>query len=137
LALAGLRRLGRESAVTEILSMDVMLPAIGQGALALEAREGDAKVLALIKAIDHAESHLVARAERAFLKTLGGSCQTPIAAHGQVAGSQITLRGLVVDPSGSPYIQESEVGPASQPETVGQYLAEMLLAHGAENILGR
>jgi len=135
LALAGLKRLGREAVATEILSLDVMLPAIGQGALAIEARAGDTAVLEVVKSIDDPDSHLAVRAERAFLKTLGGSCQTPIAAYAQVSGDLLTLQGLVVDPSGNPYLKASEAGSANNPEAIGQYLATALLGRGADKIL--
>src|SRR5207245_2710688 len=123
LALAGLRRLGREAAATEILSMDAMLPAIEQGALGIEARADDAAVLELLRAIDDPASHQAVRAERSFMKALGGSCQTPIAAYAVVSGKRLTLRGLVVSPSGAPCLTESEEGPVKDPEVIGQYLA--------------
>src|SRR5437879_3924826 len=80
LALAGLKRLGRAAEATETLPAESWLPAVGQGCLAIEVRQNDAKTGELLKAPDHQSSHMAALAERAFLKTMGGSCQTPIAA---------------------------------------------------------
>src|SRR5207249_3101803 len=109
--------------------------AIGQGALAIETRADDADVREALQTLDHAPSHQAARAERAFLKTLGGSCQTPIAGYALVSGNRLTLRGLVVGPSGHPYLLGTEEGPVKDPEGMGQYLAHSLLARGADKIL--
>jgi hydroxymethylbilane synthase len=135
LALAGLKRLGREVEVTDILSLDVMLPAVGQGALGIEIREGDADTLNLVKAVDDPVSHVAVRAERAFLKELGGSCQTPIAGYAEVTGNRLMLRGLVVDPSGAPFLHYREESIGKDPETIGHYVAQMLLARGADKLL--
>jgi hydroxymethylbilane synthase len=135
LALAGLKRLGLESEVTEILPMDVLLPAVGQGALAIEAREGDAEVFKLAQILDDPQSHVAIRAERSFLHALGGSCQTPIAAYAHVSGDRLNLRGLVVAPSGDPYITLSEEGSARDADAIGQYVANELLGRGANKIL--
>ncbi len=135
LALAGLKRLGRESEATEILSLDMILPAVGQGALAIETRGNDTEVLNRVQRLDDPASHLAVRAERAFLKALGGSCQTPIAAYAKITGKQLTLRGLVVAPSGNPYLQYSDQGPTQDPEVIGHYVAQTLLGRGANKIL--
>jgi hydroxymethylbilane synthase len=135
LALAGLKRLKREDVITDILHPDILLPAIGQGALALEARTGDTMVQSQVKVIDHLPSHQAALAERAFLKDLGGSCQTPIAAYARVNSNQISLVGLVVGPSGDPYLRDTLTGPAQQAELLGKQLARRLLAAGARQVL--
>jgi hydroxymethylbilane synthase len=135
LALAGLKRLGRESAATEKLTGEVMLPAIGQGALGIEVRADDAATRKLISAIDHQASHQAALAERAFLRALGGSCQTPIAGFAHVAADRLVLEGLVVAPSGKPYLRAGAEGPITEAEMIGKRLAQMLLAQGADKIL--
>ena len=135
LALAGLKRLGWQKAVTEILPEEIMVPAVGQGALGLEIRKNDDRVQDLMQNLDHPASHQAALAERAFLRTLGGNCQTPIAAHAQVRGTQLTMTGVVVSPPGDPYLRENEEGPASQAEAIGQRLAQKLIALGADAIL--
>jgi hydroxymethylbilane synthase len=135
LALAGLKRLHLETAATEVFTTGQMLPAIGQGALAIEARAGDAEVVQVLRRIDHPASHHAVLAERAFLKTLGGSCQTPIAAYAQVSGKELRLSGLVVAPSGDPYLQAEETGEINNAAIVGQKLAMKLLSRGADRIL--
>jgi hydroxymethylbilane synthase len=93
LAAAGILRLGYADRITEYLSLDVMLPAVGQGALAVQARANDAATLELLKPLDHAPTRAAATAERAFLRALGGGCQVPIAAYGETRGSTLHLRG--------------------------------------------
>jgi hydroxymethylbilane synthase len=137
LAVAGLRRLGREKEATEILPEDVMLPAIGQGCLALEARKEDRQVRQWVQFLDDSDSHHAALAERALLKALGGSCQTPIAAHATVSGDRLRLTGLVVSPSGKPYWRAQDEGSSSQAELIGHRLAETLLHRGAMAVLTR
>ena len=135
LALAGLKRLGRADVATEILSIETMLPAIGQGALALEARQGDAVAHPFLMAIDDPLSHQAVLAERAFLRALGGTCQTPIAAHCQVTGDRLMLTGMVVDPSGTPCFRAVNGGHARDADRVGQHLARSLLERGADKLL--
>jgi len=135
LALAGLRRLGKEKSVTEVLSTDVMLPAVGQGALAIEIREKSDQLLPYISALDHPASHIAVLAERALLKALGGNCQTPIAAYAQVHRDQITLNALVVSPDGKSIFRNEATDHLKEAETLGQALAKTLLVAGADKIL--
>jgi hydroxymethylbilane synthase len=134
LALAGLKRLGRESAVTEILSLDQMLPAVGQGALAIQTRAGDKATLDAVAPLDNRASYQALIAERAFLNALGGSCQTPIAGYAQISGATLRLEGVVAGNSGEPYYRESESGAISEAAAVGEKLAKRLLAAGAGRI---
>lgn len=101
LALAGLRRLGLADRATTVLSVDEFLPAVGQGAIALEIRADDARTRRMLAAIDDADTSTALAAERAFLEVLDGSCKTPIAGHAVVSGSTLQFRGLIAKPDGS------------------------------------
>ena len=91
----------------------------------------------LLSFLNHGETEVTVRAERAFLKTLGGGCQVPVAGHGRLDGDNITLDGLVAEPDGSRLIREQLQGSRERPEEIGVSLAERLLASGAEKILAR
>ncbi len=137
LAMAGLARLGWLRRATEVLSVDVMLPAVGQGALAVEVRSDDVEALDVVAAVDDVATHQATIAERAFLRRLGGGCSLPIAALGKVDdGGRLALTGLVADLSGRRSLRDSTGGNANDAETIGTKLAEALLAQGADGILG-
>ena len=135
LAAAGLIRLGLQDRVTERLQPDVSLPAIGQGALAIEIRENDQRVASLVHGLDDRETRQATTAERAFLRRLGGSCITPIAAFGQIEGESLQLTGMVATLDGKRMVKQVCHGDASAPEEAGGTLAEHLLAAGAGEIL--
>ncbi len=135
LAAAGLKRLGRAKDITEVLSPEVLLPAIGQGALALEVRKGDAAMAPYLKAIDHAPSHQAVLAERAFLKGLGGSCQTPIAGHAVLESGSLVMKGMVLSPDGKEALRAAERGRPFDAAGVGERLAAQLLSAGAGKLL--
>ena len=135
LAAAGLIRLGLQDRITERLQPELSLPAIGQGALAIEIREDDQRVAALVHGLDDRETRLATAAERAFLRRLGGSCVTPIAAFGKIEGESLQLTGMVASLDGKRMVKQVRRGDASAPEEVGHALAEQLLAAGAEEIL--
>jgi hydroxymethylbilane synthase len=135
LAIAGLARLGYLERAAEILDTDTMLPAIGQGALTLEARADDTEVLEMAAVLDHRESRLATVAERAFLARLGGGCRLPIAALGIIDGDSLRLRGLIADPQGQRVLRGEASGAASDAEAVGAALAERLLAQGAGELM--
>jgi hydroxymethylbilane synthase len=104
LAFAGLKRLGRETAATAVLNVDTFLPAVGQGAVGIEARAADARALDLLAAINHAETLAAVQTERAFLAVLDGSCRTPIAGHARILGGiagSIVFRGMILRPDGA------------------------------------
>jgi hydroxymethylbilane synthase len=101
LALAGLKRLGLAQAATVILPVEEFLPAVGQGAIAIETRAAHARVRDLVAAIDHGDTSTALTAERAFLAVLDGSCRTPIAGHATIAGETLQFRGLILRPDGS------------------------------------
>ena len=131
LASAGLERLGLLARASELFPLDVMLPAVGQGALAVEARAGDAEVLELLAAIDHRETRLVCEAERSFLRRLGGGCRLPFGALAEVEGATLRARGFISDGDGAQLLRAEVSGPAVEAEDIGVRLAERLLAQGA------
>jgi hydroxymethylbilane synthase len=137
LAAAGLTRLGLGARITQQLPIEVSIPAVAQGVLGLEARAGDARVAELIrKAIhDPAEERRVA-AERSFLARMGGSCQTPLAAHAvDAGGGALRIVGLCGMPDGSKILRAEHTGAAADAEALGRRLGEDLLAQGADQIL--
>jgi hydroxymethylbilane synthase len=137
LAAAGLTRLGLAHRITQQLPLDVSIPAVAQGVLGLEARSGDARVADLIRRAIHdpAEERRVA-AERSFLARMGGSCQTPLAAHAiDAGGGNLRIVGLCGMPDGSKLLRAEHTGPAADAEQLGQRLADDLLAQGADRIL--
>jgi hydroxymethylbilane synthase len=139
LAAAGLIRLGLEGRIGQRLPPEVMLPAPGQGALALTARSGDAWAMgAAREAVHHAPTALAVAAERAFLRTLQGGCQVPVAALATVTGGTVELYGRVVALAGDRAVEGIETGPAADEAAaaaVGTALAERLLDGGAGEIL--
>ncbi|MDZ4384005.1 MAG: hydroxymethylbilane synthase, partial [Nitrospirota bacterium] len=134
-AAAGIRRLGWEERITEYLPITISLPAVGQGALCIECRKGDTAVLELINGMDHPETRLCVRAERAFLKRLEGGCQVPIGAYATIVQGVLEIEGLVASVDGGRMVREKKRASVDKPEEVGVSLAEILLAQGGEEIL--
>lgn len=135
LAAAGLRRLGFADRITEYLPEDFMLPAVGQGALAIETRADDPRIHEIIRPLDHRETRLACQAERAFLKGLGGGCLVPIAALSKANGEELILSGLVARPDGTEVVRGQVTGRSDDAEGVGQRLADQLLRRGADRLL--
>ena len=135
LAAAGLRRLGWIEKVTECLSYDVSLPAIGQGALGLEGRRDDLFMKELVGKLEHGPTRMSVNAERAFLARLEGGCQVPIAGHAIVEDTQLTLDGLIASVDGQRYVREKISGTVEDAERLGVELADRLLATGGRPIL--
>jgi hydroxymethylbilane synthase len=135
LASAGLRRMGWENRVTECFEPEVMLPAIGQGVIAIEARAKDQRIGQLVESLNHFPTELCFTAERAFLQRLGGGCQVPIAGLAQIGSGRIHLRALVAATDGREIIRGRVEGPSSRGEVLGKELAEELLEKGASDIL--
>ncbi len=131
LAAAALIRLGWQDKISEYLPLEHFLPAVGQGALAVETRLDDTEVAELISSTNHLPSWQSVTAERAFLSAMGGGCRTPIAALGIVNGDTLKLEGMVADTEGKKTLYASEDGGAMPPEEVGVRLAQKLLAMGA------
>lgn len=137
LAAAGLERLGLSARIASRLLPPEMLPAVGQGALAIECLASDQATAALLAPLAHQPSWLCVRAERAFAKTLGGSCQVPIAAFAELEQTTLRLRGLVGDASARKSIQGELSGVSSAPEALGETLAHALMARGATAFVAR
>jgi len=136
LAAAGIKRLGLEKRIAEILSFEISLPAIGQGAIGIECRDDDEYINRLIAPMNHMETSICVKAERAFLKKLEGGCQVPIAAHAKfVSQSLIVLDGLVGSISGEKLIKAHGTGSPADAEVLGIKVAEDILEQGAKEIL--
>ena len=135
LAAAGLRRLGFEHRITSALSTEQSLPAIGQGAIGIESRIGDAETEALIAALNHQETSVCVTAERAMNHRLQGGCQVPIGGFAELDGDQITLRGLVGKPDGSVVYRQTMTAAVEEAEALGVRMADDLLAQGADQVL--
>ena len=135
LAASGLKRLGWDQEVTEYLSVDVSLPAIGQGSLGLEGRKDDTFVRDLVAQFEHRPTRIAVTAERALLAALEGGCQVPIAGYATLKGDTLTLDGLVASLDGKRYIRQVLSGPAGEAEAIGARVAEQLLDGGAQPIL--
>jgi len=135
LAAAGLLRLGFKDRITSYLQPEESLPAIGQGAVGIECRREDPAVNALLRVLDHADTHTRVSAERAMNHRLQGGCQVPIAGHAVLHGDSLHLRGLVGAPDGTRVIRGEIRGPRSEPGRLGIALADELLSRGAADIL--
>ncbi len=135
LAVAGLSRLGWRERVTEIFDAEFMIPAPGQGALAIQARRDDSRVVAAGGALNDPATAAAVRAERAFLGRLGGGCHVPIGAHAEVKAGEIQLAGHVSDPLGEKCFRGRLSGGMADAEAVGTRLAEDLLSQGASAVL--
>lgn len=135
LAAAGLDRLGLGARITERLSAQAMLPAIGQGALAIETRSDDARVMGLCRVLSEYAAEVTVAAERALLAGLGAGCRTPVAGHATLDGDVLTVRGLVGRPDASEMLRDEVRGPAATAAVLGATLAERLRARGADRIL--
>ena len=135
LAAAGLKRMGWENRIAEVLSTDYMCPAVGQGALAIETRAGHGDAERICRALDHAETRLAVAAERALLAALGGGCQVPIGAYAQVDGDEVRLTAVVCTPDGDRLLRRNATGATLDPESLGNRLAQELLGAGADEIL--
>ena len=135
LACAGLIRLDMAGRIRQRLDANWILPAVGQGAVGLEARVGDREVLDLLAPLHHADSADRVSAERALNRRLEGGCQVPIASYATLEGDQLHLRGLVGEPDGSHIVSGDIHGPRGDAESLGERLADDLLARGAKEIL--
>lgn len=135
LAAAGVKRLNFESKITEYFDENVMLPAVGQGALCIEIRENDTEIEPIVTALDHQKTRSAVMGERAFSNRLEGGCQVPIAALGKIEKNIFTMSGLVADVDGKTILKKTLAGHVEQSETIGVKLADSLLSMGAKTIL--
>ncbi|MGA3108240.1 MAG: hydroxymethylbilane synthase [Candidatus Bathyarchaeia archaeon] len=134
-AAAGLARLGMEKRATELLSTRIMLPAVGQGALAVEIREDDEEMVGLLSRINHEPTHRAVEAERAFARKLGANCKTPIAAFAIVHETKLRIDGMVASSDGRMLLRTQLISDKSDPKKVGEELAESLINKGAQLVL--
>ncbi|OAQ20786.1 Porphobilinogen deaminase [Thermosulfurimonas dismutans] len=134
LAEAGLKRLGLD-VEREPLSPEIMLPAVGQGVLAIEAREEDVETREILASLHHPKTALCAQAERAFLKRLQGGCQVPLAAHATLTDGLLVIEGFIADTEGRRFYRERLEGSPEEGEALGIKLAEILLERGGQEIL--
>ncbi|MDP6946165.1 MAG: hydroxymethylbilane synthase [Myxococcota bacterium] len=135
LACAGLKRLGLQSRIHHAFAPSEMLPAVGQGALAIELRGGDERVAAAIAGLDHPATRWATLAERAFLGSLEGGCQVPIGGHAEIDGDELRIRGFVSRPDGRDALRLDARGAAADAIAIGRRLGDAMIAAGAEAIL--
>lgn len=135
LAYAGVKRLELDNYITEVIDEEKIMPAVGQGAIAVEVRENDNKTMDIINRINHIPTALATTAERAFLRTLEGGCQVPIAAFAKVDNDQLYLQGLVASLDGNEVYKSSIKGEANNAPKLGITLAQELIDQGAFSIL--
>lgn len=135
LAAAGVKRLQWGDKISEYIDTEICLPAIGQGALGLEIRLDDQKILHYINGFDHQKTHTALIAERAILKKLQGGCQVPIAAYGEVDEKNVKLTAMVLSIDGKRFIKENGIASLNKAEQLGLDIAEKLLLTGADKII--
>jgi hydroxymethylbilane synthase len=135
LAEAGLRRLGLDHHIAQVLPMSLLLPAIGQGALGIEAREDDPTARQCLESLDHAPSRVGVTAERALLAALHGGCLAPIAAWGRIEAERLVLTGRVLSGDGSQRVEATLSGDPAESEPLGRKVAAVLVEAGAEEFI--
>lgn len=135
LAAAGIDRMGYGELITERISSELSLSAVGQGAIGIETRLDDKEVKRMLKALNHSETFSAVTAERALMKLLQGGCQVPIGALGTINSGILTLQGVVADLDGVKYFRDEFSGPVDEAENIGIELAERLLDAGADEVL--
>ena len=135
LAVAGLERLEMSDRIHQVLTPEISLHAVGQGALGIECRADDTEVIALLKAIEHPQTRDRCLAERSFLRVLEGGCQVPIGVNTAINGHELTLKGLVASVDGQQIVKDTVIGAAADAEKLGAELASILRKQGATEIL--
>ncbi|MGB4206951.1 MAG: hydroxymethylbilane synthase [Smithellaceae bacterium] len=135
LAAAGMKRMGYLEKITQYLPIELMLPAVGQGALGLEIRVQDTQLSELCAKMNDEQTAAEVAAERAYLRALGGGCRLPIAAYGLLEGKRLTLEGILTVPNGSTMIRDKVWGEIGQAEELGKKLADLILEKGGKRLL--
>lgn len=135
MAAAGLQRLNLDHYITEIIKPETVMPAVAQGAIAIEMRENDQNIASLLQKINHQTTWISILAERAFLRTLEGGCQVPLGCYSKIDGDKIILHGFVASTNGRQFIKDQTIGRISAPEACGIALAHKLAESGAKTIL--
>jgi hydroxymethylbilane synthase len=129
LAIAGLKRIGLAHLVSQVLSFDIMLPAAGQGAIGIECRREDQRLLDSISCLDHRETHAAVSAERAFLAAVGGGCRMPIGVYGAVEGNELLLSGRIVREKDDALVEGKVSGSIEESVIIANRLAKQLLTN--------
>lgn len=137
LAFAGVHRMNLDARISQIIPFETMLPAVGQGAMAVEIREDDEELREILRVISDEETFLCATAERAFLRSLEGGCQVPIGANATVRNDEINLEGMVGNLNGTINLREKITGAKNDAKNLGEHLADILIRAGANEVLER
>lgn len=135
LAVAGLKRLGHGARITQILDDDVMVSAVGQGALGIVCRSADSATLQRLQPLDHSPTRIAVTAERGLLRALGGSCQVPVAGRATLTSGKLTIKGLIASLDGKRVITDELTGEPQRSEQIGIELGQRMLSKGAGEIL--
>jgi len=135
LAAAGMKRMGYLEKITQYLPIELMLPAVGQGALGLQIRKDDKELAGICGKLNDLQTAAEVTAERAYLRALGGGCRLPIAAYGLIEGKRLTLEGLLAAPNGSEVIRDKVWGVIGAAEELGKKLADIILEKGGSRLL--
>lgn len=135
-AVAGLDRLRRRPEISELLDVELCTPEVGQGALAIEAREVDSDILEMLAQIEHLPTAIAVRAERSFLATIGGGCRVPVTAYATVDGDRLDMLAMASEPDGSRTVRVRAEGHVDDPESAGRLTVHDLLEAGASEIIG-
>jgi hydroxymethylbilane synthase len=135
LAAAGIKRLGYAEKISQYLPIELMLPAVGQGALGLQFRKSDTTLANLCSLLNHAQTSAEIAAERSYLRALGGGCRLPIAAYSLMEGKQLTLEGLLAAPNGTTVIRDKVRGTIEEAEELGKKLADIIMEKGGKRLL--
>lgn len=137
LAYAGMHRLGFDSQISQIIPFEVMLPAVGQGAIAVEIRSDDRAVEEIVQALDHSETRACVTAERSFLRVLEGGCQVPIGANARLLDGELVLDAFVGSLDGIACLRDRQKGSPDEAEAIGQTHAEAMMRMGANDLLSQ
>jgi len=135
LAAAGLKRLGLEARIADLIDTEDSIPAVGQGALGIEINATRTDLIAVLAPLNHAETASCVEAERGMSRALAGSCTVPLGAYAERQGDEIHIKGFVASVDGREMLRETLVGSALDPEALGQQLAQKLVARGADRLL--
>ncbi|NBC81873.1 MAG: hydroxymethylbilane synthase [Bacteroidetes bacterium] len=135
MAAAGIKRLGLDNYITEILEPSIFMPAVSQGIIAIEINAGDAETKEILNALHHEDTWIAACAERSFMRTLMGGCQVPVGCYTELQNEQFTIHGFVASLEGHQYIQDTFSGERTKANDLAIALAESLLARGGAEIL--
>lgn len=135
LAAAGLKRLGLEARIADLINTDDSIPAVGQGALGIEINAARADLMRVLAPLNHAETAACVEAERGMSRALAGSCTVPLGAYAEMQSDEIHIKGFVASVDGSELLRESLIGSVRNPEALGQELAQRLCDRGADRLL--